>query len=68
MWNKNEAKGKIEQAKGSVKQVLGQAVGAPKLKAAGQRQEIKGMIQEGYGTAQRKVGAVIEDISKKIKH
>jgi uncharacterized protein YjbJ (UPF0337 family) len=68
MWNKDEVKGKIEQAKGSAKRVIGKAVMAPKLASEGQRQEIKGKIQEGYGTAKRKVGAAIKDISSKIKH
>jgi uncharacterized protein YjbJ (UPF0337 family) len=35
MWNKNERKGKIDKAKGKVKQVVGTLTGDDDLKAEG---------------------------------
>jgi uncharacterized protein YjbJ (UPF0337 family) len=67
MWNKDEMKGKGEQAKGKVKEAAGDLTGNERLKGEGEAEQATGKVQEGYGTAKRKVGETIEDAGEKIK-
>jgi uncharacterized protein YjbJ (UPF0337 family) len=66
MWNKNERDGKVDQAKGGVKQVVGGVTGNDKLKADGQVDETVGKAKAAMGGAQRKVGAAIVSAGKAI--
>jgi uncharacterized protein YjbJ (UPF0337 family) len=65
--NNDEIKGKYEQAKGSVKEGLGRLTGDDEMRAEGSADKMKGDVQEGYGTAKRKVGEAIEDVGDAIK-
>jgi uncharacterized protein YjbJ (UPF0337 family) len=65
--NKDEMEGKLDQAKGSVKETVGRAVGDDELETEGQADRAGGNIQEGFGTARRKVGDAIEDLGDAIK-
>ena len=67
MWNKNERDGKTDQAKGKVKQAVGDLTGNDKLKAEGKIDETVGKAKTAIGGAQKKVGAAIESISKAMK-
>jgi uncharacterized protein YjbJ (UPF0337 family) len=67
MWNKNERDGKIDQAKGKVKQTVGELTGNDKLKAEGQVDETVGKAKTAVGGAQKKVGAAIESVGKAAK-
>ena len=67
MWNKNERDGNVDQAKGKVKQAAGDLVGNDKLKAEGQVDETVGKAKVAVGTAQKKVGAVVERVDKAVK-
>ena len=67
MWNKNERDGKIDQAKGRVKQAVGDLTGNEKLKAEGQVDEAGGKVEEAVGQLQRKAGTAIESIGKAVK-
>ncbi len=65
--NKDELEGKFDQAKGSVKETLGRATNDRDLEAEGGADRAGGKVQEGFGTAKRKVGETIEDIGDAIK-
>jgi len=67
MWNKNERDGKIDQAKGRVKQAVGGLTGNEDLKAEGQVDEAGGKVEETVGTLKRKTGAAIEKIGEAVK-
>jgi uncharacterized protein YjbJ (UPF0337 family) len=66
--NKDEVKGKVDQAKGNIKEKIGRATNDPDLVDEGLSDQAKGNLREGVGTARRKVGDAIDDIKDKIKH
>ena len=66
LLNDDEIEGKFDQAKGAVKDKVGEATGDRDLEAEGEADRASGNIQEGFGTARRKVGEAIEDIGDKI--
>jgi uncharacterized protein YjbJ (UPF0337 family) len=47
--NKDQVKGRVEEAKGQVKEVAGKAVGNKELEQKGRMQKAGGKIQAGYG-------------------
>ena len=67
MWNKNERDGKIGQAKGRVKQAVGDLTSDKDLKAEGRVDETAGKVQESVGQIGRKAGKAIEKIGKTVK-
>ena len=67
MWNKNERDGKTDQAKGKVKQAVGDLTGNDKLKAEGKVDEIVGDARTAVGGAQKKVGAAIASVGQAVK-
>ncbi|HYJ46644.1 MAG TPA: CsbD family protein [Pyrinomonadaceae bacterium] len=64
--NKDEVEGKFDQAKGAVKENVGHAINDRDMEADGSAERAGGHIQEGYGTAKRKVGEAIEDVGKAV--
>ena len=52
--NKDQVKGRAEQAKGSVKQTTGKAVGNTKMQAEGAGDKAAGKTQAAYGDAKNK--------------
>lgn len=58
--NKDQVKGRGEETKGKLKEVLGKIVGNKDL-------EEKGNIQKNLGAVQATVGDVKQDIAKKVK-
>jgi uncharacterized protein YjbJ (UPF0337 family) len=64
--NKDEMEGKWDQAKGTVKENVGRALDDRDLETEGQADRAGGNLQEGFGTARRKVGEAIEDIGEDI--
>jgi uncharacterized protein YjbJ (UPF0337 family) len=64
--NKDEIEGKFDQAKGAVKDKVGEATGDRDLEAEGEADRAGGNLREGFGTARRKVGEAINDIGDKI--
>jgi uncharacterized protein YjbJ (UPF0337 family) len=67
MWNKNERDGNVDQAKGKIKQAVGDIAGNDKLKAEGKIDETVGQAKRAVGWTQKKVGAAIEDLGKVVK-
>jgi uncharacterized protein YjbJ (UPF0337 family) len=49
--NKDQVKGRVEEAKGKVKQVTGKLVGNVSLEQKGIIQKAAGKVQAGYGDA-----------------
>ncbi len=64
--NKDELEGKFDQAKGSVKETVGRVTNDRDLETEGEADRAGGKVQEGFGTAKRKVGEAIEDIGEAI--
>src|SRR5688572_15011098 len=67
MWNKDEVKGKADQAAGRVKRAVGDATDNEDLQAEGDAQEAGGVVQGGFGKARREVGNAIKDVGDAIK-
>jgi uncharacterized protein YjbJ (UPF0337 family) len=53
--NKDQVKGRVEEAKGKVNEVTGKLVGNEKL-------EVKGKVQKIVGEAQAKFGDIKQDL------
>jgi uncharacterized protein YjbJ (UPF0337 family) len=65
--NRDELEGKGEQLKGKVKQAAGDLTDNERLHGEGVADEAAGNVQEGFGTARRKVGDAIENLGEKLK-
>jgi uncharacterized protein YjbJ (UPF0337 family) len=65
--NKDEIDGKVEKAKGYVKEQVGKATGDPDLEAEGAVQRDAGAVQEKVGKARRKVGEAVKKLGDAIK-
>lgn len=65
--NRNEVEGKLDQAKGKVKETVGRVINDRDLEREGQADHASGKIEEGFGKARRKVGEAIEDVGDAIK-
>jgi uncharacterized protein YjbJ (UPF0337 family) len=64
--NEDEMKGKLDQASGAIKDKVGEATGDRDLEERGEAQRAGGNLQEGFGTARRKVGDAIKDVGDKL--
>jgi uncharacterized protein YjbJ (UPF0337 family) len=58
--NKDQVKGRVEQAKGAVKETAGKVVGNKKL-------ETEGQIDKSTGKAQATYGDLKEDVKEAVK-
>ena len=58
--NKDQVKGRVEQAKGSIKEATGKVVGNPNLQTEGKVDKAAGKAQATYGDAKEKVKSVID--------
>ena len=67
MPNRDEMKGKFDQAKGTVKENVGRAVDDRDMETRGASERASGHLEEGYGKAKRKVGEALEDAGESIK-
>ncbi len=65
--NRDELDGKLDQAKGEVKQAFGHATNNERLHDEGVADEASGKVQEGIGKARRKVGDAVEDLGENLK-
>ncbi|MEO8079487.1 MAG: CsbD family protein [Caldimonas sp.] len=53
--NKDQVKGSAEQAKGTIKETVGKAVGNRELEAEGSVDKAAGKVQKTYGDAKENV-------------
>ena len=58
--NKDQVKGRVEQAKGSVKENAGKALGDRELQGEGKGDKAAGKAQATYGDAKEKVKGAID--------
>ncbi|WP_428420842.1 CsbD family protein [Methylibium sp.] len=58
--NADQVKGRIEQAKGKVKEITGKAVGNDKLTTEGRVEQVTGKSQASYGDAKEKAKDLID--------
>jgi uncharacterized protein YjbJ (UPF0337 family) len=65
--NKGEVKGKMEQAKGGVKQKVGRALKDREMEDEGSAERARGEVRERFGKARRKVGEKIEEVGKAVR-
>ena len=65
--NNDELKGKMDQAKGRVKQATGDLTGDERLRQEGLDDEAVGKVQDVAGRTRRKVGETLDDIADDIK-
>ena len=61
--NRDEIKGKVEKAKGYIKEEAGELLNDPELEAEGRTERAAGELQEGFGKAKRKVKEAVDDIA-----
>lgn len=66
MMNKDEAKGKVKQLKGAVKQDIAVRRGDPALHDEGTGDRAEGELQESFGRGKRKIGEAIERVGRKV--
>ena len=64
--NDDEVRGKIDQAKGDVKDRIGRATANPDLEDEGAGERISGNIEEGIGRARRETGEALKDLGRKV--
>jgi uncharacterized protein YjbJ (UPF0337 family) len=58
--NKDQVKGRVEQAKGNVKEGVGKATGNPDLRDRGTADKAAGKVQSTYGDAKEKVKGAVD--------
>ena len=66
IFNRDEAEGKWEQAKGTIKDKVGEVTGDRDLEAEGEVQHAEGEVQEGWGGVKRGVANAVEDVADAI--
>lgn len=66
--NKDEAEGKWEQVKGTVKEKVGEATGDRELEAEGDVQHAEGETQETWGKFKRGVGDAIDAVGDAVSN
>ncbi|HEX7679420.1 MAG TPA: CsbD family protein [Thermoanaerobaculia bacterium] len=64
--NRDEVKGKIDEASGTVKQNVGRAMGDQVLEEKGADQRASGKLEAGFGKARRKVGEAMKEAGDKL--
>jgi len=65
--NKDEIEGKLDKAKGKVKEAVGRTINDRDLEAEGSADRAGGEVQEGFGKVKRKVGEAVEDLGESIR-
>ena len=66
MWNKDEVRGKVDRAKGRVKESVGEINNDEQLRKEGIDDQAAGDVKETFGKGRRKVGEAIKDLGNKI--
>jgi uncharacterized protein YjbJ (UPF0337 family) len=64
--NKDQIEGRLEQAKGKVKEVAGNAVGNDRLKNEGRADQAGGKVQATYGDAKERAKDQAKQLIDKI--
>lgn len=64
--NKDQVKGRVDQAVGKVKEVTGKAVGNQTMRAEGSAAQAKGKMQSKVGDAREDIKHAAKDNSNKL--
>ena len=64
--NKDQIKGRVEQASGKVKETAGKLVGNDRLQAEGAAEQLKGKVQANYGDVKETAKDKAKDLINKI--
>jgi uncharacterized protein YjbJ (UPF0337 family) len=64
---KDEIKGRVNQAKGVVKERVGRAAGDPDAESRGLDDQVRGSVQVGVGQAKRKTSEALNKLANKIR-
>jgi uncharacterized protein YjbJ (UPF0337 family) len=68
IFNKDEAKGKWEQTKGTVKDKAGELTGNRRLESEGEAQRAAGETQETWGKFKRGVSDAVDSVGEAISN
>ena len=60
--NKDQVKGRVEEATGKVKEVAGKVTGDKDLEQEGKVQNIGGKVQAGYGDLKEDIKTAVESL------
>ncbi|MGJ7495634.1 CsbD family protein [Variovorax sp. RT4R15] len=64
--NKDQVSGRVEQAKGKIKEVTGKVTGSEKLEAEGVADKTAGKVQSTYGDVKEKAKDAIKSGADKL--
>jgi uncharacterized protein YjbJ (UPF0337 family) len=64
--NKDEIKGKLNQAKGTIKDKAGELTGNRRLESEGEAENAKGHMQETWGETKRRVSNAVKNVADEI--
>lgn len=64
--NKDQIKGRVEQATGKIKEAAGKVVGNDRLQTEGLAEQVKGKVQAGFGDAKEHAKDKAKDLINKI--
>ncbi len=64
--NKDEVKGKVKQAAGTIKDKAGELIGNKRLESEGETENAEGRAQETWGKVKRNVSNAVKDVADAI--
>ncbi len=64
MGNEQQNEGKLEQARGTIKEEVGDAIGNEKMEREGQWDQAKGHVREGVGDLKEGAEDAADDLNK----
>ena len=64
--NKDQVEGRVEQAKGHVKDAVGNVTGNRQMEAEGEADQVAGKTQAGYGDTKEKAKDSAKDLIDKV--
>ena len=64
MGNDQQNEGKLEQARGSIKEGVGDAIGNDRMQREGEIDKAKGDIREGVGNLREGVDRAVDDMTR----
>jgi uncharacterized protein YjbJ (UPF0337 family) len=62
--NKDQVQGRVEEAKGAIKQKTGQVIGNPDLEDRGTVEKVGGKIQKTFGDVKEQVKDEVKDANR----
>jgi uncharacterized protein YjbJ (UPF0337 family) len=64
--NKDQVAGRVDEAKGKVKEAVGNVTGSDKMKGEGLVDQASGKVQKTYGDAKEKAKDALDDGADKV--